>query len=81
MGRTVPTFREEIERAVARWEFFGRALRREDRIYLERIISKARHNAAASSYAAFINPVEGMMLSILLEQEKDIDGLKNRHRF
>ncbi len=81
MGRTVPTFREETERVVAGWESFGRALRREDRIYLERIITKARRNAAASSYAAFVNPVEGMMLSILMEQEKEIDGLKNRHRF
>ncbi len=81
MGRTVPTFREEIERVVSRWEFFGRALRREDRIYLDRVIARARHNAAASSYAAFLNPVEGMVLSVLMEQEKEIEGLKNRHRF
>ncbi|MBX8632278.1 MAG: hypothetical protein KIY12_06590 [Thermoplasmata archaeon] len=81
MGRTVPTFREEMERIVARWEKFGRAMRSEDRPYLERVISKARRNAAASSYSAMLNPVEGMLLSVLIEQEKEIDGLRNRYRF
>lgn len=80
-GRTVPTFRVEIERIIARWEKFGSALRREERPYLESVISKARHHASASTYAALINPVEGMMLSIMMEQEKEIDMLKRKYHF
>ncbi|MBX8640044.1 MAG: hypothetical protein M1351_02915 [Candidatus Thermoplasmatota archaeon] len=81
MGRTVPTFREEMERIIGRWERFGKGMRSDDRVYLDRIVAKARHNAAASAYAALLNPVEGMLLSVLIEQEKEIDGLRNRYRF
>ncbi len=81
LGRTVPTFRTEIERVVSRWEKFGDALRREERPYLERVIAKARHHSSASTYAALINPVEGMMLSIMIEQERELDLLKRKYHF
>lgn len=81
MGRTVPTFRTEIERIVGRWERFGNALRKEDREYLERVIRKARHHSSAATYAALPNPVEGMMLSIMIEQEKEIELLREKYRF
>lgn len=81
MGRTVPTFRTEIERVVSRWERFGSVLRGEEKAYLERVIAKARHHASASTYAALINPVEGMMLSIMIEQEKELDLLRHKYRF
>lgn len=81
LGRTVPTFRTEIERIVSRWEKFGRILRKEERVYLENIITKARRHSSASTYAALINPVEGMMLSIMMEQEKEIELLKRKYHF
>lgn len=81
LGRTVPTFRTEIERIVSRWEKFGRVLRKEEHVYLENIITKARRHSSASTYAALINPVEGMMLSIMMEQEKEIDLLKRKYHF
>lgn len=81
LGRTVPTFRTEIERVVSRWEKFGSALRREEKIYLERVIAKARRHSSASTYAALVNPVEGMMISIMMEQEKEIELLRHRHHF
>ena len=81
LGRTVPTFRTEIERIVSRWEKYGSVLRKEERIYLERIISKARRHSSSSTYAALVNPVEGMMLSIMMEQEKEIEILKQKYHF
>ena len=81
LGRTVPTFRTEIERIVSRWEKFGSALRKEEKTYLERVIAKARHHSSASTYAALVNPVEGMMLSIMIEQEKELDLLKRKYHF
>ncbi|MEM3851790.1 MAG: hypothetical protein QXP70_02195 [Methanomassiliicoccales archaeon] len=78
MGRTVPTFRNEMERIIERWERFGKALRREERQYLERVIEKARKHSDAASYAALQNPLECMLLSILVEQEIEMDLMRRR---
>ena len=40
------------------------------------MVNRARMHASASTYAAFSDPVEGALLSILLEQEKEIRRLK-----
>lgn len=81
MGRTVPTFRNEMESIFRRWEKFGNALRKEEKVYFERLLEKARRHSDAASYAAFHNPVEGVLLSLLMEQEKEIEHLKSKERF
>jgi dihydroxyacetone kinase-like predicted kinase len=42
-------------------------------------MKNARMHASASSYAAFLDPLVGTILSILLEQEKTIGTLKGRN--
>jgi dihydroxyacetone kinase-like predicted kinase len=78
MGRTVPTYRMTLESIVQSWADFRRALPKDDREAFDQMVNRARLHASASTYAAFSDPVEGALLSILLEQEKEIRRLKAR---
>jgi hypothetical protein len=76
MGRTVPTYRMTLESIILSWSDFRRALPKEDKDVFDQMVNRARMHASASTYAAFSDPVEGALLSILLEQEKEIRRLK-----
>jgi len=76
MGRTVPTYRMTLESIIQSWSDYRRALTKEDREIFDQMANRARLHASASTYAAFSDPVEGALLSILLEQEKEIQRLK-----
>ncbi|MDD1770956.1 MAG: hypothetical protein LUO79_07715 [Methanomassiliicoccales archaeon] len=78
MGRTVPTYRMTLESIIQSWADYRRALPKDDRDAFDTMTNRARMHASASTYAAFSDPVEGALLSILLEQEKEIRGLKAR---
>ncbi len=76
MGRTVPTYRMTLESIIQSWNDFRRALPKEDKDVFDQMVNRARMHSSASTYAAFSDPVEGALLSILLEQEKEIRRLK-----
>src|ERR1700675_204222 len=76
MGRTVPTFRQLIDDAIARWSKFRRALRREDQEYFDRLFRRVRTYTQAATYQASDNPMEAILLSIALDQEKRLDALE-----
>ncbi|MEM0449024.1 MAG: hypothetical protein QW520_04295 [Methanomassiliicoccales archaeon] len=78
MGRTVPSYRMTLESTIQSWSEYRRALPKEDREVFDQMVNKARMHASASTYAAFADPVEGALLSILLEQEKEIQRLRRR---
>lgn len=76
MGRTVPTYRLHLESILNDWMDYRRALREKDREAFDRLVAKARQHASAASYAAHMDPTVLAILSILLETEKEIEGLK-----
>jgi hypothetical protein len=76
MGRTVPTFRQLVDDAIARWAKFRRALRREDQQYFDRLFRRVRSYTQAATYQASDNPMEAILLSIALDQEKRLDALE-----
>ena len=55
---------------------FKRALRRHDQQVFDRIMDMAREHASASTVAAAVDPMDTIVLSILIEQQKQIDDLK-----
>jgi hypothetical protein len=77
MGRTVPTFRQLIDDAIARWAKFRRALRREDQEYFDRLFRRVRTYTQAATYQASDNPMEAILLTIALDQEKRLDALEH----
>jgi hypothetical protein len=76
MGRTVPTFRQLVDDAIARWSKFRRALRREDQEYFDRLFRRVRSYTQAATYQASDNPMEAILLSIALDHEKRLDALE-----
>jgi len=76
MGRTIPTFRQLIDDAIARWAKFRRALRREDQEYFDRLFRRVRSYTQAATYQASDNPMEAILLSIALDHEKRLDAIE-----
>jgi predicted membrane metal-binding protein len=76
MGRTVPTYRMTAESMIESWKDYRRALPQEDRETFDRMVNRIRMHASASTYAIFNDPFEGAVLSMLLEQEKELTKLR-----
>ena len=80
MGRTVPTFVQLIQGAALHWTKFRRALRREDQPFFDRLFHRARCYTQAATYQCHDNPMEAILLSIALDQEKRVDALERALR-
>src|SRR5260370_34299816 len=72
MGRIVPTFVQLIQQAAERWKKFRRALRREDQPHFDRLFVRVRCYTQAATYQCHDNPMEAILLSIALDQEKSL---------
>lgn len=80
MGRTVPTYRNAADSMIQSWGEYRRALPQEDREHFDRMVNRIRMHASASTYALFNDPFEGAVLSMLLEQEKELAKLREGAR-
>jgi hypothetical protein len=69
-----------MENIIKEWDGFKRALHREDQRLFEQLMQKGRRHASAASYALRLDPLESLLMSILLEMEKDVDRLQRRRR-
>jgi len=78
MGRTVLPFSQVLEREYQDWKKFRRGLRREDQAVLDRLFDLAHLHAQAGSYASRPWPLETILVSILIEQEKALADLRTR---
>ena len=76
MGRTVPTFVQLIQECAEHWKKFRRALRREDQPHFDRLFTRVRCYTQAATYQVHDNPMEAILLSIALDQEKRLDAVE-----
>jgi hypothetical protein len=67
-----------LEQVIKKWDGFRRTLRKKDREKFDCMMNKARMHSSASAFNIQVDPTESMFMSILLEQEKDIDSLKEK---
>ncbi|HUJ77213.1 MAG TPA: hypothetical protein VL359_20275, partial [bacterium] len=56
---------------------FRRALRRSDQVALDDLFAAARQHLAAAAYAAHALPFETFLLSMLLEEHKEVIRLRH----
>jgi hypothetical protein len=75
MGRTLATFTQLVQQEIARWRRYRRALRAEDQQALDELFAAARRHSAAGAYLARDAPFEVMLLSMVLEQHKQLQRL------
>lgn len=81
MGRTVLPYSQVWEAERQRWQKFRRALRQEDQTHFDRLFESVRLHLQAGVYASNPWPLESMLLSMLLEHQKNLSLLAERLRW
>lgn len=76
MGRTVPTFRNAVEDEIKRWKEFRKSLRKKDREAFDELLEDCKRHLSACSQANDPEPFRAMAISMILEQQKKLDSLK-----
>jgi len=71
-------FSQILEQEIQGWNKFRRALRKEDQAIFDQLFEKARlrHEAGGSAGRAW--PFETILISMLLEQEKEMVELRSK---
>ncbi len=77
MGRTVLSFTQKILALQSEWSKFRRALRKEDQEILDELFCFAKYHSAPSSYFSTPNPVEPVLISMLIELLKEVKKLRS----
>ena len=75
LGRTVPSFRVLLEEIILELSVFRRALHGEDKAAFDGLMNKARTHASSCAVAPTLDPMDAVFLSILVEQEKELNSL------
>jgi hypothetical protein len=85
MGRTLPSITQAFLNEQQSLTRFRRALRLEDQRALDDLLGSSRRHLAAAAYASHLLPFEVMLLSMLVEEHKqvlrlqqELDALKAR---
>ncbi len=76
MGRTVPTFNMMLQQEIDSWRPFRRALRAEHKEAFDRLFTRARRYTAEGAYAARSVPFDAIVLAVLLDQELEIEQMR-----
>ena len=72
MGRTLPSITQNFLEEQQSFARFRRALRRSDQVVLDDLFASARQHLAAAAYASHALPFEVFLLSMLLEEHKQV---------
>jgi len=65
-----------LEEIIAELSIFRRALRGEDKAAFDSLMNKARKHASSCTVAPTLDPMDAVFLSILVEQEKELNSLR-----
>jgi hypothetical protein len=76
MGRTLPTFNMYLDQEMEQWAPFRRALRREHRESFDRLFALAKRHMAEAAFLARPVPFDALVMAILLEQQLEIERLR-----
>jgi hypothetical protein len=78
MGRTVPTFVEQVKQLEDKWSKFRRCLRAEDRVQFDRLLHSVRYYTPSATYQCSDDPREAVVLSILIDLQKRLTVLEEK---
>lgn len=78
VGRTVPTYREVLKEEKKKWKEFKNSLKEEEREVFERLLEDCELHVSAGSQVKSPNPFREMVMSMLLEQQKEIRFIKKK---
>jgi hypothetical protein len=75
MGHTLVSQRMTLDMLINELSDFGRALRRDDRLVFDTMLKMPLKHVGSISYASSFHAWAFLLLSILLEQEKKLNGI------
>ncbi len=78
MGRSVPTYREELDRLILEWNKFKRCLNKEEREAFHEMMARSKRYTAAGQYQANPDPTETLLISVLLEHHLMLKRIERR---
>lgn len=78
MGRTLPTSRHVLDRLEFEWRDFRRGLTGEEQRRFDALWQKARAHASAMANQAPLDPMQAVLLAMLLELQAEVDALRRR---
>ncbi|HTP01348.1 MAG TPA: hypothetical protein VMJ64_08245 [Anaerolineales bacterium] len=78
MGNVNATITDILHREEANLAKYRRALRREDQIVLDDLFAAAYKHRAASSLSGHLLPFEAFLLSMLIEEHKEMMRLRDQ---
>jgi hypothetical protein len=76
VGRTEPTFRRLKDRQYDEWRPYRDQLTRQDAAHFDALWRRARAHASACTNAGREAPMQPILLSVLLEHEMAVRGLR-----
>jgi len=76
MGRTLPSATQLMLQEEASLARFRRALRRSDQLAFDDLFTAAQKHISAAAYAAHALPFETFLMSMLLEEHKEVMRLR-----
>jgi len=76
MGNVTPTITDILHTEEANLAKFRRALRREDQLIFDDLFVAAYKHRAAASYAGHLLPFETFLLSMQIEEHKEVKRLR-----
>jgi len=77
MGRTVTAYSQQIEIVRDRFKKFRRSLRKEDQEIFDELMTCAKFHVQAGVMSACSNPMDGVILSVLLEMRREMRAQKS----
>lgn len=76
MGRTLPSITQVFQHDEAALQRFRRALRRSDQRVLDDLFAAAHRHLSAAAYASHELPILLFLLSMILEEHKEVQRLR-----
>ncbi len=80
MGRAVMPYSFVLEKERGDWRNFRKHLSKEDQEAFDQLFDRAKYHTAAGVYKAQPQPLETILLSIILEHEKGLGEILGRSR-
>lgn len=78
MGRTITPYSMQIEMIRKRLSGFRRALRKEEQLIFDEIFRQAKFNVQSGVMASNPNPLDSIILTVLIEQQKELSFMKEK---
>ena len=79
MGRTVPTWRNRLEKRIEYWRDFKRALRPGERESLEELASAVRRRSSACGMLPLSDEFEPIVFAMLIDINARLSSLEAEH--